>query len=92
MTTEYIDCVLETGFFDNELYVLVGNSSAIVSRNDVRVTSEPQGTKDGKGKVCVYIIERNADQLLVELPGQPVVGGLRTWIKQADSMSAACGV
>lgn len=90
MATEYVDCVLEAGFFENELYVLLGDSSAIVSRNDVKVAAEPQGTKDGKGKVCVYIIEKEADRLLVEIPGQPVVGGLRTWVNRSQTASATC--
>jgi hypothetical protein len=88
MPTEYIDCVLASGFFDNELYVIVGDSSAIVSRQDVKVTREPHDQKDGQGQVCVYIIERKADRLLVEIPGQPVVGGLRTWVQGHSSAVA----
>lgn len=89
MPTKYVDCVLAPGFFDNELYVIVGDSSAIVSRHDVKVTHEPKDQMDGQGKVCVYVIERKADRLLIEIPGQPVVGGLRTWIHQEHSSAVA---
>ncbi len=89
MPDEYVDCVIASGFFDNELYVTVGDSSAIVSRGNVQVTREPQDQKDGRGKVCVYIIERKADRLLVEIPGQPVVGGLRTWIDRGHTSAVA---
>lgn len=80
MATLLIDCDLAPGYFDDELYVVVGNSSAIVSREEVRVDREPEQDKEGKGKVCAYIVRRNADRMLVELPGQAVVGGLRMWI------------
>ena len=80
MLTTYVDCVIHPGFFENEYYVVLGDSSAIVSRDDVQVAQEPLGKHDGNGKLCVYIIERKADRVLVEMPGQAVVGGLRTWI------------
>ena len=89
MVTQFIDCILETGFFEDELYVLVGDSSAIVSRDDVEIASEPQGSKDGKGRVCVSVIQKDADRWLVELPGQPVVGSLRTWISDSQVRSMA---
>jgi len=89
MATEYVDCVLAAGFFENELYVILGDSSAIVSRQDVQVVREPRGQDDGQGKVCVYIVERKADRLLVEIPGQPVVGGLRTWVPNGHTSAVA---
>ena len=89
MSTEYVDCVLAPGFFEDELYVMLGDSSAIVSRNDVIVEREPQAQNDGQGQICVYIIERKADRVLVEMPGQPVVGGLRTWVRQQRSAECA---
>jgi hypothetical protein len=89
MATEFVECVLASGFFDDEFYVVVGDSSAIVDRKNVQVTSEPNGLTDGRGKLCVYIIERKADRLLVEIPGQPVVGGLRTWIEMGHPSAIA---
>jgi hypothetical protein len=86
--TQYVKCGLASGFFDEEVYVLLGSSSAIVSRNEVRIIAEPKPNVQGKGEVCVYVVERTPDRLLVELPGQPVVGGLRTWVPMAD-LSAA---
>lgn len=86
METTYLDCVLASGFFKDELYVMLGDSSAFVERQKVQILQEPNGLNNGKGKVCVYVIEREADRLLVEIPGQPVVGSLRTWVssKQLD--------
>jgi len=86
--TQYVQCKLARGFFDEELYVLLGSSSAIVSRNNVRIIAEPKPNVQGKGEVCVYVVERMPDKLLVELPGQAVVGGLRTWIPTADISAA----
>lgn len=88
MSTQYIDCILSSGFFEDELYVTLGESSAIVNRSDVRVEREPKDSTDGQGQICVYVIEKKANRLLVEIPGQPVVGGLRTWINQ--ELSAEC--
>ena len=82
--TQYVKCKLASGFFDEELYVLLGSSSAIVSRDEVRIIDEPKLNAQGKGEVCVYVVEQMPDRLLVELPGQPVVGGLRTWVPMAD--------
>lgn len=82
--TQYVKCNLASGFFDEEIYVLLGSSSAIVSRNNVRIISEPKPNTQGKGEVCVYVVDRMLDKLLVELPGQAVVGGLRTWVPMAD--------
>ena len=89
MHTQFVNCVLASGFFDNEIYVILGESSAIVNRSAVEVFKEPQGQAEGEGRVCVYIIERKADRDLVEIPGQPVVGGLRTWIPRERSTAAA---
>jgi hypothetical protein len=89
MPTEYIDCELASGFFEDELYVMLGDSSVIVSRGNVKVEREPQAQKDGRGQVRVYVIERKADRLLVEIPGQPVVGSLRTWIPERHASAIA---
>jgi hypothetical protein len=86
--TQYVKCGLASGFFDEEVYVLVGSSSAIVSRNAVRIIDEPKLNVQGQGEVCVYVVEQTPDRLLVELPGQAVVGGLRTWVPLTD-LSAA---
>ncbi len=88
MLTEYVECILTKGFFDQELYVILGDSSAIVDRTNIEVDSEPQAQREGKGKVRVYIIEKEEDRMLVEIPGQPVVGGLRTWIAASLALAA----
>ena len=82
MPTEYVSCILSTGFFDGEFYATVGASSAIVNRADVKVEREPDDQNDGSGKLCVYVIDRQENRVLVEIPGQAVVGGLRTWVQE----------
>ena len=86
--TQYVKCKLASGFFDGELYVLLGSSSAIVSRDAVRIIHEPKPNVEGQGEVCVYVVERTPNRLLVELPGQPVVGGLRTWVPMTEFSAA----
>lgn len=89
MNTKYVACTLAAGFFDNELYVNLGNSSAIVDRTNLRITIEPKDLTEGTGSVCVFVVEEHSDKLLVEIPGEPVVGGLRTWVPTSMTAAAA---
>ena len=75
------------GFFSSEYYVKLSTGDAyIVDRNNVTVEREPQNrAEEVRGKVVVYVIDQNASTLLVELPGSPVAGGLRTWIPRNDA-------
>ena len=81
--TLFVPCRVAKGFFDTEFLVIVAGSSAYVSRSNVRLEQDPiDGEVDGF--VTAYPIERSGDRLLVELPGEPVVGGLRTWVQESS--------
>ena len=74
-----VQCKVSRGFFESELLVIVAGSSAYVDRDNVKTSGDPTiGEVDGL--VSAYVIERSGDQALIELPGQPVVGGARTWV------------
>lgn len=80
----YVPCQVSLGFFDTEFYVTVSDSSAFVDRSVVQVDGEPAQGRSLDGKVLAYIIdEQQADRALVELPGEAVVGGLRTWVPKS---------
>jgi hypothetical protein len=84
MKTAYVQCSVLPGLFDTELYVLVnGSSAAYVNRNSVKIKADPQHGVQVDGEVFAYIINQRDDQSLVELTGEPVVGGLRTWVPNA---------
>jgi hypothetical protein len=81
MSTIYIRCKVHRGLFDTEYYVLVNGSSAYyISRDNVKVSKPPQGEHSVNGKVRGYLIQKTKDMSLVQLPGEAVVGGLRTWV------------
>lgn len=44
----------------------------------------PQRGMEVEGEVVAYLIDQERDRALIELPGEPVVGGLRTWIPTAE--------
>jgi hypothetical protein len=75
------------GFFSSEYYVKLSTGDAyIVDRNNVKVDREPQSrTEEVNGKVVAYVVDQNQTALLVELPGEPVAGGLRSWIPKNDA-------
>jgi hypothetical protein len=80
----YVRCRVSLGFFETELYIVVNDSSAFVDRKNVRVQHLPGKDSEVEGLVLVSVISEEGDKALVELPGQPVVGGLRTWVPRAN--------
>jgi len=76
----YIKCQVSLGFFESEFYVVVNDSSAFVDRKNVLVDHVPTRSHEVEGKVLAYVVDEKADKALVEIPGQAVVGGLRTWV------------
>ena len=74
-----VQCKVSAGFFGSEYLVVVAGSSAFVDRDSVRVKKAP---KEGEvdGRVEAYVIEEAEDKALIELPGELVVGGARTWV------------
>jgi hypothetical protein len=82
-----VRCRVSRGFFESELLVMVAGSSAYVNRDHVKTNGDPRnGEVDGF--VSAYVIERSGDRALVEVPGEAIVGGARTWVP-ASSLSAA---
>lgn len=83
----FVTCHVSRGFFSSEYYVKLNSGDAfIVDRSNVRLDREPQTrTEEVNGKVLAYVIEDHAAKLLVELPGEPVAGGLRIWISREEA-------
>ena len=82
-------CQVSPGLSDSEYYVLVNGSAAYyVNRGNVIVDSVPTIGQLLEGRVRGYEIQRANNQILVQLPGEAVVGGLRTWV-DSDRVSAA---
>jgi hypothetical protein len=90
MTSQmYARCEVLPGMFDSECFVILGSISAVVDKTNVKI--EHSDLKSGNriiGSVLVYLVDEKPHQALVELPGQPVVGGLRTWVSK-DTLAAA---
>ena len=81
MKTVYVKCKVLPGLFDSEYYVLVnGSSSAYVVQSSVKTSKKPQHGTEIDGQVRAYLIQQEKNRSLVELSGEAVVGGLRTWI------------
>ncbi len=84
----YVECLVSRGFFPCEYYVQIPTApkpvSAFVWTGNVRVKAPPVKSGDEMaGEVYVYVIDRTPSDALIELPGTPVVGGLRTRIPTA---------
>ena len=89
MSAAYISCEVLLGLFTTEYYVVLnGDSGYFVNRLNVRVPEEPRRDHRVIGKVLGYIIEEHQGKTLVQLPGEAVVGGLRTWVDNT-ALSAA---
>jgi hypothetical protein len=79
----YVRCKVSLGNFESEFYVILDKSSAFVSRESVRVERTPETGREVDGQVLAYLIAEDIDKALVELPGEPVVGGLRAWVPRS---------
>jgi len=89
LRTTYVRCKVLPGLFDNEWYVLVnGSSSAYVSRYSVKIEGAPRHGVEVDGQVLVYVVSQEKDRRLIEVSGEPVVGGLRTWVSNGMLASA----
>lgn len=84
MNDAYINCEVLPGLFSTEYYVLVHDSSYYVHRDHVKVSREPQPGCSVAGQVFGYVIVREPGRTLMQLPGEAVVGGLRTWVDDSD--------
>jgi hypothetical protein len=89
LKTAYVKCKVLPGLFETEYYVLVnGTSATFVNRANVDIKSSPEHRAPVDGRVFVYIINRKRHKSLVEFIGEPVVGGLRTWVPNTLFASA----
>lgn len=84
----FVHCKVSLGFFETEFYVVVDQSAAFVDKASVRVGKTPLKDSEVEGQVLAAVIREHRDKALVELPGQAVVGTLRTWVPKASL--AAC--
>ncbi len=82
--TIYVTCIVSQGLFESEFYITVKDSSVYVDRVNVQVKETPHNGDEVEGRVIAYLIEEKSDQALIELSGEPVVGGLRAWVPKAD--------
>ena len=88
----FVACRVSPGFFTSEYYVVLKDGSAyVVDRDNVRVSQAPEKTSDVDGKVLAYVVEEGPQGTLIEMPGEPVNGGLRTWVSkdELEYLSAA---
>ena len=88
MNDAYITCEVLPGLFSTEYYVLLSESSYYVHRDHVRVPREPQAGSSVVGQVFGYVIDREPGRTLMQLPGEAVVGGLRTWVENSALTAA----
>jgi hypothetical protein len=78
------------GLFETEVYVSVLGTSVYVDKTAVRIIRQPNGDQDGEGEILAYLIDEGpGDHSLVELTGEPVVGGLRTWVPKTALAATA---
>ena len=67
----------------------MGDVSALVGVNSVNVKQQPEQGKEVPGTVVVYVVKEEHGRFLVELPGQAVIGGLRTWVDK-EAFASPC--
>jgi hypothetical protein len=84
----YALCTVSKGLFETEFIVTIHSSSAYVDSINVKVSHPPAKGDEVEGKVLAYLIEEKNGQALIEIPGEPVVGGLRTWVPKTELASA----
>lgn len=84
-----VEVKVARGFADSEFYVMVpGGPAAYVSRDLVFVDKVPTGDSQVEGQVQVYVLDEGEGDFLIELPGEPALGGLRTRIDKSLLLSA----
>jgi hypothetical protein len=77
------------GFADSEFYVMVPDGpAAYVSRDLVFVDRIPTEDSQVEGQVQVYILDESEDDFLIELPGEPALGGLRARVDKSLLLTA----
>jgi len=81
LLNRYIACEVLPGIFDNEYLVRIpSGSAALVSRSVVKVSADPKHGGHVSGEVLGYLIAEQDQRALIELSGEAVTGGLRSWV------------
>jgi hypothetical protein len=86
--TIYVTCTVSQGLFESEFYVTVRDSSVYIDRANVEVRHDPSNGDKVVGRVLAYLVKVESDKALIELPGEPVLGGLRAWVPKEDLVYA----
>ena len=77
-----IRCQVSAGLFESEYFVRVnGQSAYYVNRANVQVNPQPTAEQVIAGRVRGYKVDQRDNLILVQLPGEVVTGGLRTWVE-----------
>ena len=77
-----IRCQVSPGLFESEYFVRVnGRSAYYVNRANVQVNPQPTTEQAVAGRVRGYKVDQLDNLTLVQLPGEVVTGGLRTWVE-----------
>ena len=86
----WIPCKATKGLFEEEAFVILDWLAAPVSAilNQECLAHKPKGADLEDNHVVSYIIGTKGDDFIVELPGEPVVGGLRAIVSK-DMISMA---
>jgi hypothetical protein len=85
----YLHCQVLPGIFSTEYYVLVNGSSAYyISTKNVNLRGTLNPDKPIDGLVRAYVVQEQGDKVLVQLPGEAVVGGVRTWVERRAIQAA----
>ena len=86
-----IRCKVLSGLFENEFYVLVNGTAAYYIHRDnvILEGADPTGEASVEGRVMGYLVDSKDGKTLVQLPGEAVVGSIRTWVENADVSLAA---
>lgn len=75
-----VPATLHPGYHASEVLAVVGlGHSALVDVSQVRPAQAVPTDQNRPGQVLAFMVERQADRSLVELPGV-AVGGLRGWV------------
>lgn len=87
---QYARCRVSPGFFQDGILCGATGSSGFVNRTHMRVRQEPAVEEEVEGEVLAYVINEpeDRDEILVELSGEPVVGGLVSWVPKTPLAAA----
>lgn len=84
----YIPCQVSEGLFNSEFYIMFSDSGAYVDARQVKLRGTLTPNTTTPGYVLAYLVEEQDDSALVEVSGEPVVGGLRAWVSKEELQAA----